>query len=118
MVHIFVFSDLDTVLVLPAVHNLIITGTVDGTFVVYCFLSGLIDNFLLLRGQIVIDVSVNAEEQAVINCIPHGAVRLYFLYAGCIDSRKRILLAFYGFLLQGGVGLSKRVFMSICSVIF
>ena len=104
-VHIFVFCDLDTILVLPAVHNLIITGTVDGTFVIDCFLSGLIDNFLLLRGQVVIDISVNTEEQAVINCIPHRAVRLYFLYACCIDSRKRIFLAFYGFLLQGGVGL-------------
>ena len=104
-VHIFVFGDLDTVLVLPAVHNLIVTGTVDGTFVIDGFLSGLIDNFLLLRGQVVIDISVNTEEQAVINCIPHRAVRLYFLYACCIDSRERIFLAFYGFLLQGGVGL-------------
>ena len=104
-VHIFVFCDLDTVLVLPAVHNLIVTGTVDGTFVIDGFLSGLIDNFLLLRGQVVIDISVNTEEQAVINCIPHRAVRLYFLYACCIDSRKRILLSFYGFLLQGRVGL-------------
>ena len=104
-VHIFVFCDLDTVLVLPAVHDLIVTGTVDRTFVIDGFLSGLIDNFLLFRSQIVIDISVNAEEQAVINRIPHRAVRLYFLYAGCVDSRQRILLAFYGFLLQGGVGL-------------
>ena len=74
-VHIFVFCDLDTVLVLPAVHDLIVTGTVDRTFVIDGFLSGLIDNFLLFRSQIVIDISVNAEEQAVINRIPHRAVR-------------------------------------------
>ena len=104
-VHIFVFGDLDTVLVLPAVHDLIVTGTVDRTFVIDGFLSGLIDNFLLFRSQIVIDISVDTEEQAVINCIPHRAVRLYFLYAGCIDCRERILLALYGFLLQGCVGL-------------
>ena len=104
-VHIFVFGDLDTVLVLPAVHDLIVTGTVDRTFVIDGFLSGLIDNFLLFRSQIVIDISVDTEEQAVINCIPHRAVRLYFLYAGCIDCRERIFLALYGFLLQGGVGL-------------
>ena len=46
---------------------------------------------------------IDAEEQAVINRIPHRAVRLYFLYACCIDSRKRIFLAFYGFLLQGRI---------------
>ena len=104
-VHIFVVGDFDTVLILPAVHNLIVTGTVDSTFVIDCFLPGLIDNFLLLRGQVVIDISINTEEQAVVDCIPHGAVRLYFLYAGCIDCRKRIFLAFYRFLLQGRVGL-------------
>ena len=104
-IHILILCDLDTVLILPAVHDLIITGTVDRTLIIHSLLACLIDNLLLFRCQRIVNISVDAEEQAVVNCIPHRAVRLYFLYTGCVDCRKRILLSLNGLLLQRGVCL-------------
>ena len=42
---------------------------------------------LLLWCQSIIQILVDTEEQTVIDRIPHGAVWLYFLYAGCINCR-------------------------------
>ena len=92
-------------LVCPAVHDLFVAGTVDVTLIFNGFLSAFINNCLLLWCQSIIQILVDAEEQTVIDCIPHGAVWLNFLYTCCIDCRKRIFLSFYGVLLQCCVSL-------------
>ena len=104
-VHIVFFSKGNTVFVFPAVHDLFITGTVDVTLILNSFLSSLVYNRLLLRSQSVIDFLVDTEEQTVIDGIPHGAIWLNLLYAGCVDCRKRVLLSLNGVLLKGGIGL-------------
>ena len=47
----------------------------DVTFVFNCLLTAFINNCLLFWCEAVIDILIDAEEQTVINCIPHGAVR-------------------------------------------
>ena len=69
-IHILVFGNGNAVGVLPAVHDLLITGTVDVTLIINRFLACLIDHSLLLRCQSIIDFLVDAEEQTVIICVP------------------------------------------------
>ena len=86
-IHILFLCKGHTVALLPATHDLLIAGTVDVTLILNSLLTCLINNLLLFRCQAVINILIDAEEQTVIDCIPHGAVRLYLLYAGCIDGR-------------------------------
>ena len=99
-VHVFFLCDCYTVLACPAFFDLVISGAVDVTLIFNCFLSCLVNNFLLLWCETVVDVFVDTEEQAVINCIPHRAVRLNLLNTCSVDSGKRILLTFYCVLLK------------------
>ena len=69
-IHIFILCDRHAIFFLPASHDLIISGTVDLTFIIYRFLSGFINNGLLFRCQAVVDISVDTEEQTVIVGIP------------------------------------------------
>ena len=103
-VHVFFFCDRYTVLACPAFFDFVISGTVDVTLIFNCFLSCFVNNFLLLWCETVVDVFVDTEEQTVINCIPHRAVRLNFLNTCSVDSRKWILLTFYSVLLKCCVG--------------
>ena len=114
-IHVFIFGDRHAVFFLPAAHDLVVSGTVDLTFIIYRFLSCFVNNGLLFRCQTVIDITIDTEEQTVIVCIPQGAVWLYFLHTGCIDSRQRILLSFYGFLLQGRISFGPVHVGRICS---
>ena len=83
-IHISILCNGYTIFILPAAHDLVVSGTVDLTFVVSSQFSALVDDFLLFRCQTVIDVAIDTEEQTIIVCIPQGTVRLYFLYTGCI----------------------------------
>ncbi len=67
---ILIFQHLHTVLSLPAIQNLLIACTVDLTLVSHCLTVCLINNRLLLRCQAVIQLLIDAEEQAVIVCVP------------------------------------------------
>ena len=88
-VEILIFQHLHTVLSLPAIQNLLIACTVDLTLVSNCLTACLINNRLLLRCQAVIQLLIDAEEQAVIVCVPQGNIFLYFLYTRRINRRKR-----------------------------
>ena len=114
-IHIFFLCESYAIAFFPAAHDLFVTGTVDVTLILYCFLSTLINNCLLLCGQTVIDILIDTEEQTVINCIPHRAVWLNFLYTCCINCRQRVFLAFYCVLLQCGVGFGPVHVGRICA---
>ena len=113
-IHILFLCKGHTVALLPAAHDLFVAGTVDITLILNSLLACLINNLLLFRCQAFINILVDAEEQTVIDCIPHGAVRLYLLYAGCVDSRQRVLLALYRILLKCCVGLGPVHICGIC----
>ena len=86
-IHIFFVCDGNVIFGLPAAHDLFVAGTVDVTLIFNGFLSAFINNGLLLWCQCIVQVLVNAEEQTVVDCIPHGTVWLYFLYAASIAGR-------------------------------
>ena len=69
-IHILVSGNGHSIVILPAVHDLLITGTVDVTLIINRFLACLIDHRLLLRCQSIINLLVDAEEQTVIICVP------------------------------------------------
>ena len=69
-IHILVSGNGHSIVILPAVHDLLITGTVDVTLIINRFLACLIDHSLLLRCQSIINLLVDAEEQTVIICVP------------------------------------------------
>ena len=69
-IHVLFLCEGHTVFVCPACFDLIITGTVDVTLILNSFLTTLVNNSLLLRCQRIINILVDAEEQAVIDCIP------------------------------------------------
>ena len=69
-IDIFVLCDRHAVCILPTIHDLCITGTVDVTLIIDRLHTGLIHNRLLLRRQLIIDFLVDTEEEAVIVCIP------------------------------------------------
>ncbi len=79
------------------------------------FLTTLVNNCLLLRCQTVINLLVDAEEQTIIDCIPHRAVWLNLLHTCRIDCRQRVLLSFYCILLQSRVGLCPVQVCCICA---
>ena len=114
-VHIFLLGNGYTVFPCPAIHNLFVTGTVNVTLIFHCHSSCFVHNLLLLRSQSIINVLIDAEEQTVINCIPHGAVWLNLLHTGCINCRKGILLAFNCVLLKSGIGFRPVQVGSVCS---
>ena len=70
------FSVIVTPFWLASVLDLVISGAVDVTLIFNCFLSCLVNNFLLLWCETVVDVFVDTEEQAVINCIPHTSSKV------------------------------------------
>ena len=114
-IQIFIRRNGHAVFLLPAAHDLLITGTIDMTFISNCFLTCLIYHCLLFRSQTVIQLLVDAEEQAVIVCVPQRTIRLHFLDACRIDRRKRILLAFHGLLLQCRIGLRPVHIGRVCT---
>ena len=114
-VHILFLGKGYTVFLCPAIHNLFIAGTVNVALILYCFLTSLVYNRLLLRSQSIINILIDAEEQTVINCIPHRAVWLNLLHTGCINCRKGILLALNCVLLKSGIGFRPVQVSSICS---
>ena len=69
-IHILVFGDGYAIILLPALHDFFITGTVDVTLVINCLHTSLIDHRLLLRCQSIINLLVDAEEQTVVVCVP------------------------------------------------
>ena len=114
-IHIRLLSNSHTIFILPATLDLFITGTVDITLILYCFLSTFIYNSLLLCCQPVINLLIDTEEQTVINCIPHRTIWLHFLYTCRIDSRKRVFLSFYSVLLKSCVCFGPVHVGCICS---
>ena len=113
-IHILFLCKGHTVALLPAAHDLLVAGTVDITLILNSLLACLINNLLLFRCQAVIDILVDTEEQTIIDCIPHGAVRLYLLYTGCVDRRQRVLLTLYRILLKCCVCLRPVHICGIC----
>ena len=69
-IHILVSGNGHSIVILPAVHDFLITGTVDVTLIINRFLACLIDHSLLLRCQSIINLLVDAEEQTIIICVP------------------------------------------------
>ena len=114
-IQILIRDDLDTILGLPSGEDLVVACAVDLALVLNSKFAALIDYFLLLRCQAVVNILVDAEEQSVIVCIPHGNVFLYFLYACRINRRKRVLLTVYRTLLQCRVSLGPVHVGRICA---
>ena len=69
-IQVLVRSDGHAVLFSPAPHDLLVTGTVDLTLVAGSQRAALVNDRLLLRCQIIVNLLVDAEEQTVIVCIP------------------------------------------------